>query len=41
VTVKENLPTEWDITSKNYDYKKIDANTIEFKVPVPRKARQP
>lgn len=35
VTVTENLYGNWEITEKSADYKKKDAETVEFEVPVP------
>jgi hypothetical protein len=35
VTVVEHLYGEWRITASSHDYKKKDAETVEFQVPVP------
>jgi hypothetical protein len=38
--VREHLTrAQWEITAKSQDYKKIDASTIEFTVPVPKNGK--
>jgi len=35
VSIIEHLPGSWSVTEKSHDYKKVDAQTIEFPVSVP------
>jgi hypothetical protein len=40
VRVREHIGhTEWDITAKTRDFKKVDATKIEFEVPVPKNGK--